>query len=31
MASTSALEAIDTAHAFNRFGLDLPGDASHWV
>ena len=31
MYSTSALEAIDAAHARNHFGLDLPVDASHWV
>jgi hypothetical protein len=31
MYSNSAFEAIDAAHAFNHFGLDLPEDASHWV
>ena len=29
--SNSAYEAIDAAHAFHHFGIDLPDDATHWV
>lgn len=31
MHSSSAYEAVDAAHAFSRFGVDVPEDADRWI